>query len=265
MTGLSLPFNGIYDEAAMAAFLPALQQAKALGAESIEIRNVSPECDPKAVAKAVDFFTALGFRISVHGAMRSPETAVKDVFAPLSEVLPGLKQNSLNITVHPFVGDNTAALTRLSDHITENCLPVTIALENNRLLPDGSQGDCAEYVLDTVKHVDRPNVGICFDLGHYLYFVLKNHPENPDMLPSKEFYRRVIHTHIHALRGHSTHFPLTKEYNMPLAKYLAPLAPAFSGIFNLELSFNKFADALPPADALAASLKSLRAALAALS
>ena len=264
MTGISIPFNGIYDEAAMEEFLPALRQAKDLGAESIEIRNVRPEYDPKEVAKAVCFFTGLGFQISIHGAMMSSETAVKDVFTPLSEILPGLKQKSLNITVHPFVADNTAALTRLSDHITENCLPVTIALENNRLMPDGSQGDCAEFVLDAVKKTGRPNVGICFDLGHYLYFVLKNHPEKPDMLPSKEFYSRVIHTHIHALRGHSTHFPLTEEYHMPLAEYLAPLAPSFSGIFNIELSFDKFADSMSPADALAASLRSLRAALSAL-
>lgn len=265
MTGISIPFNGIYDEEAMEEFLPALRQAKDLGAESIEIRNVRPEYDPKEVAKAVDYFTDLGFQISVHGAMMSPETAVEDVFAPLSEILPGLKQKSLNITVHPFDGDNTAALTRLSDHIIKNRLPVTIALENNRLMPDGSQGDCAEYILDAVKKTDRPNVGICFDLGHYLYFVLKNHPEKPDMLPSKEFYSRVIHTHIHALRGHSTHYPLTEEYYMPLAEYLAPLAPSFSGIFNLELSFNKFADSMSPADALAVSMKSLRAALSALS
>ncbi len=261
MTGISIPFKGIFDEEAMKGFIPALTRAKDLGAESVEIRNVKPGYDPAEVGKIAAFITGLGFRISVHGAMESPETAVEDVFAPLSEVLPGLKQKSLNITVHPFDGDNPSALTNLSDYITENGLPVTIALENKRLMPDGTQGDCAEYVLEAVKKTDRPNVGICFDLGHYLYFVLKNHPEKPDMLPSSEFYSRVIHTHIHALRGHSTHFPLTAEYDMPLREYLAPLAPSFSGIFNLELSFHKFADLLSPADALAASLDSLRAAI----
>ena len=42
MTGISIPFKGIFDEEAMKGFLPALTRAKDLGAESVEIRNVKP-------------------------------------------------------------------------------------------------------------------------------------------------------------------------------------------------------------------------------
>ena len=261
MIGVSVPFKGFFDEEAMTRLRPALERARELGAESAEIRNIKPGYDPDEVVKMAGFLTGLGFSLSIHGGMDSPETAVEDVFAPLSKILPGLKQINLNITVHPFDGDNSSALRNLSDYIIEKGYPITIALENKRLMPDGSQGDCAAYVLDAVKETDRPNVGLCFDFGHYLYYVLKNHPDEPGMLPPREFFERVFHTHIHALRGHKTHFPLTGEYNMPLREYISHVAPRYCGIYNLELSFHKFEDVISPTEALEKSIAALRGAI----
>ena len=108
-----------------------------------------------------------------------------------------LKQEQLVVTVHPIDGDNVKMITALSDHCLSEGYPVVIALENNRLLPGKKEGDCAALVLETVEAVNRENVGICFDFGHYAYYRKKLCPDSATQAPPTEFLKRVVHTHIH--------------------------------------------------------------------
>lgn len=235
MTGVSLPFAWLQTgEGALGNRAAFLEKLKLTGAKSVEIRTVRPHADPKSVSKAANLLWSFGFQITIHGQVISCESAVEDIFAPLSSLLGAMRQKQLTVTIHPIVGDNAAMLTKLSDYIAENRLSVTIALENNRLLPDGTEGDSTVLVLDAVKKANRDNVGICFDMGHYRYYRLKNHPESPDELPDREFLKRVVHTHIHALNGLTTHFPLGK-YELPLSKYLYELTHHYFGVYNIEL------------------------------
>ena len=139
------------------------------GVRSIELRSISPKACPAEALRVANLLWDCGFQITVHAQAKSAESAVNDVFAPLSDILANMRQHELTVTVHPVVGDNAAMLVDLSDHITEHNFPVRIALENNRKMPDGTNGDSAALVLDAVTRADRQNVGICFDMGHWAW------------------------------------------------------------------------------------------------
>ncbi|MBO5850901.1 MAG: hypothetical protein J6R29_01045 [Clostridia bacterium] len=111
-----------------------------------------------------------GFEITVHADPQTEEDSLKNVFEPLKDLLNALRQRSLTVTLHPVNGDNVKMLTNLSNFIIENNYPVKLALENNRKMPDKTDGDTTVLVLDIVKEVNRENVGICFDMGA-LYLV----------------------------------------------------------------------------------------------
>lgn len=257
MIGVSLPFGWFSDGRDVSGMLALLKEQQV---DSVELRTVRPHHLPEDVLAAAGKLWDAGFRITVHGSVTSPETAVSDVFSPLALLLPALRQDSLNITIHPITGDNAAMLVALSDHILEMGYPVTVALENNRLLPDKTQGDSAALVLQAVEAADRPNVGICFDMGHYAYYVKKNHPEEPDRMPDKAFFKRVIHTHIHAMRELRTHFPLG-AYQLPLERYLDALSFGYFGVYNLELDFPRIAPDWTPEAAVSQSLPYLKSKL----
>lgn len=228
------------------ALLPKLWER---GVRSIEIRGLSAGSDPVEALRSAELLWNRGFYMTVHSGAKTVESAVEDVFGPLSEILAHLRQRELILTLHPIVGDNVQMLIALSDHIRENRLPVRIALENNRRMPDKTNGNSAELVLEAVTKADRGNVGICFDMGHWAWYTA-NLTDGPNMLPPKEFLARTIHTHIHAytdsgadVYGNSkgaTHFPLV-EWQELLSLYMDALSPTFFGVYNLELTPGRFA------------------------
>ena len=258
MIGTSLPLAWLTERDPKLPDILTLLKSKNVG--SVELRTVRPHHQPEKVLEAAKLLWENGFQITVHGSINAAETALSDVFAPLQALLPTLQQEKLNITVHPIDGDNVAMLTELSDYIQEHALPVTIALENNRLMPDKTEGDSAQLVLDTVKTVNRKNIGICFDMGHYAYYVKKNCPKAPDTLPGKDFWKFVIHTHIHAMDGLRTHFPLD-GYELPLETYFDKLSCGYFGVYNLELDFPRIAPLWEPVPALENSITYLQSKL----
>lgn len=239
MIGVSLPLS-LFDEGAKEERQPLLQYLRQEGAESIELRTVRSHTEPEVVRRAMEIVWSEGFQLTVHGEVKSLESCVEDVFSPLSKAFP-LKQKKLNVTIHPIVGDNRAVLCALSDYILANDLPVTVSLENNRRMPDKTEGDSVALVLDAVKSAARDNVGICFDMGHYVYYVKKNLPDSPDTLPPDEFWKYVTHTHIHALNGLRTHFPL-EGFELPLKKILEKLTWGYYGVYNIEPDFPRLKD-----------------------
>ena len=264
MIGVSLPFRRLTGEqdtpfADIDAFLKKLKNE---GVCSIELRAVAPGTDPDSVFDVVQKIRNSGMRITVHGSIKSQETAVSDIFDPLTKVLSYFVGDELIITVHPTVYDNVAILKSVSDYITENNLPVRIALENNRFMPDGERGDCIGFVLSIVNSVNRDNVGICFDMGHYYYNSLIDSPDDEKVLPPKEFLRKVIHTHIHALgTGNSTHFPFNSDTALPLKEYLDALAHNYFGVYNIELEHRRVAELYNDEEAWLESVDAVKKAM----
>lgn len=258
MIGLSLQYkwllgNGSFPMPERTAFLTELRRR---GVGSIELRSIPSGGDPNDALRAADLLWDHGFRITVHGSVKTAEHAVAEVLDPLSEILSHLRQRELIVTVHPIVGDNVAMLRTLSDRIIEKGYPLRIALENERRLPDKSEGDSLSLVLDSVERVRRENVGICFDMGHYAWYTDHCIGE-PNKLPPKEFLDRVIHTHIHAYREGTTHFPLT-EWICPVSSYIQALDRAYFGTYNLELEPPRFAHLMSAEEGYLRSVDMLR-------
>lgn len=259
MIGVSLPFAWLNDGGKpYGEPEPFFARLKAAGVTSAEIRAVRPDADPLAVRRAAERLWNSGLRITVHGTVLTDTDAVTEVFRPLEALLADLRQEAVNITVHPIPGDNRAMLDALAAHIERRHLPVTLALENNRRLPDKTEGDSVAVVVDAIEAIDAPCVGACWDMGHYAYYVRRFFPDRPDLLPDERFLRRVIHTHIHALDGLTTHFPLDTG-ELPLARYRAALGAAYGGALDLELEPSRFADRRDPAEALLSSVAALKA------
>ena len=255
MIGVSLPYMWFSQpNSRPISFDKLFPLLQAHDVESCELRTVEPDADPCTVRRAVDILWNYGFSVTIHSRVRNLETAVAGVFDPLAQVLPRLRQKKLTLTIHPLPAENVSMLTALSDYAMEHRFPVQIALENNRLLPDGTQGDSTALVLEAVQQADRDNVGICFDFGHYAYYRKVNHPDKPFALPPKEFFRRVVHTHIHAMNDLQTHFPLDR-YPLPLREMLMAIDFEYYGVYNIELEFKRFSD--DPVDSLLSSADTL--------
>lgn len=260
MIGLSLSYQWLLtSEGNLPKPQVLLPQLWERGVRSIEIRMV-PLCAPASdVLKIANFLWDHGFNITVHSKSKTEKNAVEEILKPLSLMLTHMRQSELTVTVHPIVGNNVAMLTALSDHIYENGYPVRIALENERKLPDKTNGNGLALVLDAVTAVDRENVGICFDMGHFAWYA-DNFTDSPNALPPKEFLSRVIHTHIHAYSEGTTHFPLD-EWRMPFSLYINALQHNYFGAYNIELSPHRFAHRMNAVDAYFTSVDMLKSNL----
>ena len=257
MIGVSLDYdNLVYTEDENLKPDVLLPKLRERGVKSIELRTVPNDAPPEEVLFVANLLWDYGFSVTVHAECHTFARAVEEVFGPLSLMLENMRQGDLTITLHPVRGDNIAMLTILSDYIIEMQLPVRIALENNRKMPDESDSDCLSFVLDTVTRVNRENVGICFDMGHYAWYA-KNFTESPNTIPDETFFSRVIHTHIHAYTDGTTHFPLD-EWREPMSLYIRELRKGYLGIYNLELEPGRYAHRWNATDSYLFSIDTLK-------
>jgi len=261
MIGVSLPLDWLCGTPhALGDTEQVLTELKTRGVSSVELRTVYSYSSTTAVATAAALLWSKGFQITAHVAPKSVESAVSDVFDPLSVLLSEMQQEQLILVLHPIVGDNVSMLRALADHAEKNGYPIRFALENNRLMPDGTEGDSTALVLSVVETINRPDVGICFDMGHYMYFQKRHHAGETACLLPKSFWKYVIHTHIHALNGMTTHFPLQYP-DLLLQPLLESLAYGYFGLYNVELDFRRFCENTDAKKALFHSLDALRSSM----
>ena len=256
MIGLSLPYGWLLGRGGLIPHDELLPMLKSHGANSVEIRTVPGGADPDEVLKVAELLWSYGFNITVHGSVNSAEKAVAQVLRPLEKVVLSMKQRELIVTIHPICGDNLQMLLNLSDYIKENKLPIRIAFENERKMPDKTDGDSLALALDAVIRANRENVGICFDMGHFAWYS-KFFTDSPYRLPPKEFLSRVIHTHIHECVDGSTHFPLL-EWGEPISSYVKELDLNYFGVYNLELSPERFTHVCGAVDGYLRSVDTLK-------
>ncbi len=267
MMSVSLPFRELIEGTGLGsdAFL---QQLKDAGVGSIELRAVLGMTEPETVLSVAERIWSRGLRVSVHTAPWTRESAVKDVFTPLTGLLQAQKQDSVILVLHPVRGDDLADTNRqmmdeLTAYLKQNRFGAKLALENNRKMPDKSEGDSAALVAQVIRDADPAYAGICFDFGHYAWCTRVWEQDAP-LLPPEAFTSRVIHTHIHALAGadrrYTTHFPL--QYGtLPLQAYLNTFRAGYTGVCNLELEAERFTDLMRGEEGILGSLPVLKAAL----
>ena len=113
-----------------------------------------------------------------------------------------------------------------------------IALENNN--PSSANlvklGIQRQDVLALIRLIDRPQAGICWDMGHD---ALTTQP----VIAPQEWVQKVIHVHLHDFdKDRQDHYPL-KFGNVPYQEWLAQLKQAgMQGIVVLELKGERFMD-----------------------
>jgi sugar phosphate isomerase/epimerase len=150
--------------------------------------------------------------------------------------------------------------------IKKEDIPFQFGLELNRRKPASvDPGDSCEGVIQIVKEINSPKVGITWDIGHHYSNILSSagHEVPPEHhlehLPPLVFLENTVHTHIHGLGIKGTHCPLTEQKSLPLELYVEALKNSgYRGIYNLELTFSKFPDDKTIADDIFSSIERLR-------
>ena len=111
MIGVSLPYEWLAGgEGLLGDVNTVLENLRARGVDSIELRTVFLRHDPLEVLRVAEMLWKSGFQISVHAKAHSKEQAIEEVFSPISEVLKNLRQEKLTVVIHPVKGDNAAML-----------------------------------------------------------------------------------------------------------------------------------------------------------
>jgi len=225
-----------------------LKALKAAGVSSVELRTVPGNMPPDLVAEMADRIADCGMGFTVHCGIRNPQTACEGILRPLEKVL----DRAPVVTVHALADEDETALAL--QNILSESTPLRIALENSRKLPGGEYGDSKPMIARIVKAVNHPRLGICWDMGHDWFNVLRTHGDGKTILPPSVFLDRVIHTHIHGVVNSQTHFPPDDE-NLPLQSWCGALPKGV--LWNLELEPERYFDIIPPFPALMGSVERL--------
>jgi sugar phosphate isomerase/epimerase len=236
------------------AFGPAdacLDELRRAGVGSVELRSVWPEAGGARVLRATQRSWDAGLEVTVHGRLPGPdmEETWGEVYPSLGPFVEALARRGGEsvITLHCYsahegsvqdLAERTVrSLRKLLNILAREAVPLRVALENNHV---GARVDPAltyNGVSDMIERADSPRIGACWDFGHGYMNVQHGVDE---CLPGTTFLQRVIHTHVHDL-GPRTHCPLTHGV-VPLELYLdALLDQGYEGVFNLELSPERFA------------------------
>ncbi len=227
-----------------------LSELKSRNVSSIEIRTILPNTEECQAKEAIDTVLSYGFNISIHGKLiEIGEDTFKSCYPALDYLLRKYKQyqDKLIVVIHAFtsyetgidelVNNSVTALQKWLLHTKAESL--SFAVEINRA-KEGRNDSCttSEGVLRIVDRIEDSRVGICFDMGH-TYYNIQRDPKYYEI--TEAFLKKVIHTHIHGLGEGGTHCTLTPEDSLPLVKFLKMLnSVSYDGIYNLELSFEKF-------------------------
>jgi len=232
-----------------------LEELRRASVSSIELRAIGPGSDIEQSLAALQRVHDAGLAATIHGALPPATcgdnwpTAVPALLAAM-ERLRDLSAAPCPITLHAYAepdGDITSLatqtaqrLTAMADWIEREAMPVTLALELNRAKATIDPSVTYAGVLEMQRGAGRANVGICWDFGH-TWSNVERHGLAPDA--PAEFAAAVIHTHIHDLGSTGkTHWPLT-EGRLPLERSVHALQGAgYMGVWNLELSPERFAD-----------------------
>jgi sugar phosphate isomerase/epimerase len=231
-------------------FLKLLQNLEVTHVELRHRKAEMSEMDMEAVFKLLYDFK---FKITIHGdtPLQGNNWSINDVF-PWLHSYKNIYSNftePIIVTLHPFTGSKEISyyreqtvtfIKRLDDFITKDNLPVKLALENQRSKKTNDPGKSFIEIEEMWKDINKTNVGICWDMGHCFANYLIDNSIYP-LFPHKKFTKAAIHTHIHDLGPDGRTHWIFKENRVPLADNVSQLKDAgYSGIYNLELSFDRF-------------------------
>lgn len=228
------------------------------GVSSIEVRIYEQEANFVRFKKSIELIWSKGFALTIHGDLTGAFSGSNfgDHYPSLvpflqkcrefqSEIIvPIHAYQSLDSSIDRLIDKTIHLLSKWISFIEVENLPIYFALENNRMKELMDPCNHLEGVTGIVEKIDSPHLGICWDMGHYYSNIVHDLEEDVSIQNKRlnKFLNKVIHTHIHGLNErNTTHFPLTNEDSLPLEKYVSLLKnKGYDGIYNLELSFERW-------------------------
>lgn len=226
-----------------------LRRLKVSGITSVEIKDFREGVSPSQLRHSVEAVRDEGLEITVHGWLpkMGADCRLPPVIQELERALTKHQQEGLiPFTVHSHsynhcVGATESEVTRetirdlnsLSLALAPKSV-LAVALELCRHKERRSTGVTFEGVLSMAEQISSGNIGICWDMGHSQ----ANHLERKDVrLPSEQFLKQVIHTHIHDVGSNGrTHWPVLTEQGYVRDCIDLLKSSGYSGVYNLELS-----------------------------
>ncbi len=249
-----------------------LEKLKALGVDSVELRPVGMNPSPEYTHPAARRVWAAGLETTAHYYLPSAPRAgsFNQIYPELELFVRSLKLygKSTLLTLHSYASgsgglpqlfsETVKALKLIAKSIEDEGLPVKIAVELNRQKGKNDPGASYSMLVDMLEAADSADIGLCWDFGHSYSNVLNGLLEK---IPPDDFLKKVIHTHVHDLGPkNKTHWPLGQG-RIPLAEFVDALeGSGYSGVYNLELSLERFSGEQNPAGMVEESIKILRSA-----
>lgn len=257
--GLSLPIN--YVTGKLACELSTLWARtyesvdeclgifKRLGVTSVEISKISRETPPSQLRHAVKVVGDMGLEVTIHGwlpdmgSQTDVPLGIQELektlieYEPKSRIPFTVHSHSYNHCIGATESEATWQTIRDLNSLSEALAPKSVfavALELCRHKERRSIGVAFEGVLSIAEQISPGNIGICWDMGHSQ----ANYLEQKDVrLPSEEFLKHVIHTHIHDVGSNGrTHWPVLTEQGYVRDCIDILKNSGYSGVYNLELS-----------------------------
>ena len=250
------------------AYIDFLQS---LGISSIEVRIYNQTRNFSDYEAALSMIQGKGLTTTIHGELSNTVVASR-IDSDYPSLLPMLEQLNQAITmpIHASQGMsdevNYAARTAQILHTWGNELnqkthQLQFAVENNRVKNVNDPGNTVQGVLDMVTTINRKDVGICWDMGHYYSNLLSGKEMIPEQFESDPllnlFCQHVVHTHIHGINKEQiTHFPIRTERDLPLQSFVQLLEQNhYKGIYNLELSLERWPEQEDPRQLIAETVQ----------
>lgn len=231
-----------------------------LGVSSIEVRIYDQKASYEDFEEAFELIQEKGLNITIHGELTQTEVGNR-VHIDYPSLPPLLEKLKLPITmpIHASQGNDTTfdytkrtvqIVNTWGNELNQPAQLVQFAIENNRMKKVIDPCHTIKGTLKMVRLFNRKDIGICWDMGHYYSNILQNKEEKPthyvDDSLLNTFCQHVVHTHIHGLHHDgTTHFPITKETDLPLQSFVQLLEQnGYQGIYNLELSHERWPETM---------------------
>lgn len=251
---------------------------RSLGVSSIEVRIYNQQAAYEDFREALTMIKEKGMNITIHGELSHTEVGsrVNLDYPSLPPLLESLKQPVI-MPIHASQGyeetvDYAARTMQIlqtwGNELNNSTRQIQFSIENNRVKKVLDPGNTISGVLNIIESMNREDVGICWDMGHYYSNLLHGKEHKPTIFEEdillNTFCRRVVHTHIHSTNNEwTTHFPITKESRFPLHSFVQLLEQnSYQGIYNLELSLERWPTEVDAKRAIAKSIHYLQNTIA---
>lgn len=229
---------------------------QSLGVSSIEVRIYNQMASYEDYHEALSMIKSKCLNITIHGELSNTVVGsrIHTDYPSLSPLLRNLNK-PITMPIHASQGSDhnvdfaarTAQILHTWGNELNSCThQLQFALENNRVKKINDPGNTIKGVLEMIQNLNRDDVGICWDMGHY-YSNLLSGKEEASLIFEEDpvlnaFCKHVVHTHIHGINEEqTTHFPIRREKDLPLRSFVQLLEQNnYKGIYHLELSLERW-------------------------